>query len=66
LPVKPGFKSLTIREEAYSRAKRMKEKENEKSVAEVVRKAIRYYDNRRRLDELERELAELRESIEGE
>jgi len=64
LPVKSGFKSLTIREEAYSRAKRIKEEENEKSVAEVVRKAIKYYDNRRKLDELEKELAELRESIE--
>lgn len=42
----------------------MKEEENGKSIAEAVRKAIRYYDNRRRLDGLERELAELWESIE--
>jgi len=65
MPVKPGFRSLSIAEEEYSIAKRIKEEENEKSIAEVVRKAIKYYDNRRKLDELEKELDVLRERVEG-
>lgn len=64
MPVKPGFKSLTIKEEEYSIAERIKEEENKKSIAQVVREAIKYYDNCTKLKEIESELAELRENIE--